>query len=96
MSKIDNLAVTLCAAVAVEIRDVRALIDSLAEVLASDEYLARTYTEQLQSFDLIAQRSEEAAVLLDSVAQGSCMVEAVEHVRLNMVQNRLRAALETM
>ena len=96
MSKIDNLAVTLCTAVAVEIRDVRALIDSLAEVLASDEYLARTYTEQLQSFDLIAQRSEEAAALLDRVAQGSCMVEAIEHVRLNMVQDRLRATLEIM
>jgi hypothetical protein len=96
MSKIDNHAVTVCAAVAAEIRDVRALIDSLAEVLASDEYLARTYTEQLQSFDLIAQRSEEAAALLDRVAQGSCMVEAVEHVRLNLVQDRLRAALETI
>lgn len=93
---IDNHAITLCAAVAVEIRDVRALVDSLAEVLASDDYLARTYTQQLQTFDMIAQRSEEAAALLDRVAEGSCVVEAVENVRLNLIQDRLRATLEAM
>lgn len=96
MSMIDNHVGTLCAAVAVEIRDLRELIDSLAEVLASDGYLARTYTEQLQSFDLIAQRSEEAAALLDRVAQGTCTFEAVDQVRLDIVQDRLRTAMEPM
>lgn len=93
MSKIDDLAITLCAAVAEEIRDLRGLIDGLAEVLASDEYLAGTYTEQLQTFDLLSQRSQEAADLLERVASGTCARAAVEEVRLNAVQDRLRAAL---
>lgn len=93
MSKIDDLANTLCAAVAHEIRDLRVLIDALAEVLASDEYLAGTYTEQLQAFDLLSQRSQEAADLLERVANGTCAKAAVEQVRLNTVQDRLRAAL---
>lgn len=93
MSQISDLAVTFCAAVAEELRDVRVLIDELAGVLASDEYLACTYTEQLQTFDLLAQRSEETADLLDRVAKGTCMFEAVEQVRLNQIQDRLRAAM---
>lgn len=93
MSKIDDLAITLCAAVAQEIRDVRTLIESLAEVLASDEYLACTYTEQLQTFDLLVQRSQEAADLLECVANGTSTLEAVERVRLNLVQDRIRVAL---
>lgn len=93
MSKIDDLALTLCAAVAKEIRDVQALVDGLAEVLASDAYLAGAYTEQLQAFDLVSQRSQEAADLLERVANGTCVKAAVEQVRLNVVQDRLRAAL---
>jgi len=93
MSKIDDLATTLCAAVAIEIRDLGTLIDGLAEVLASDEYLAGTYTEQLQTFDLLSQRSNEAADLLEKVAKGACVTSAVDQVRLNVVQDRLRAAL---
>jgi len=94
MSQIDDLAITLCAAVAEEIRDVRALIEALAEVLAGDEYLACKYTEQLQTFDLLVQRSSEAADLLERVANGTRSLEAVEQVRLNLVQDRLRAALK--
>ena len=94
MSEIDNLAVTLCAAVAEEIRDVRALIEALAEVLTADEYLAITYTEQLQTFDLLIQRAQEAADLLERVANGTRSLEAIEHVRLTLVQDRLRAALK--
>lgn len=93
MSQTDDLATVLCAAIATELRDVRSLIDALAEVLASDEYLASTYTEQLQTFDVLAQRSEETAALLERMASGTCMFEAVEQVRLNLVQDRLRAAL---
>jgi len=93
MSQLDDLAITLCAAVAEEIRDIRVVLDALAEVLASDEYLAVTYTEQLQTFDLLAQRSEEAAKLLEHVARGTEADAAVEQVRLTFVQDRLRAAL---
>jgi hypothetical protein len=93
MSKIDDLAITLCSAVAHEIRDLRSLIESLADILASDEYLACTYTEQLQTFDLLVQRSQEAAELLECVANGTGALEAVERVRLNLVQDRLRTAL---
>jgi hypothetical protein len=93
MPQIDDLAITLCAAVAQEIRDVRSLIESLADVLASDEYLACTYTEQLQTFDLLVQRSQEAADLLDCVVEGTSTLEAVGRVRLNLVQDRIRTAL---
>jgi hypothetical protein len=93
MSHIDDLAITLCAAVAEEIRDVRALIESVADILASDEYLAINYCEQLQSFDLMIQRAQEAADLLERVANGTRSLEAVEQVRLGLVQDRLRAAL---
>ncbi|WP_114953965.1 hypothetical protein [Sphingosinicella terrae] len=94
MSQVDHLAVTLCAAVAEEIRDVRALIEGLAEVLTADEYLAITYTEQLQTFDLLIQRAQESADLLDRVANGTRSLEAIEQVRLTLVQDRLRAALK--
>jgi hypothetical protein len=93
MPQIDDLAITLCAAVADEIRDIQALIESLADVLASDEYLACNYLEQLQTFDLLVQRSQEAAELLDGVTKGASTLEAVEGVRLNVVQDRIRTAL---
>jgi len=96
MSQIADLAPIVCAAVAEEIRDMRAHIDTLAETLASDEYLACTYTEHLQTFDFLAQLSEEVAVLLERVAAGACLYEAIEKVRLDLVQNRLRAALEAI
>lgn len=90
----DDLATTLCAAVAEEIRGVRMLIESVGDVLASDEYLAMNYTEQLQSFDLMIQRVDEAANVLERVARGTHSLEAVEQVRLHLVQDRLRAALK--
>ncbi len=94
MSHVDDLATSLCAAVAEEIREVRALIESVADVLACDEYLALNYTEQLQSFDLMVQRAQEAADVLERMANGTCSTEAVEQVRLHVVQDRLRAALK--
>jgi hypothetical protein len=93
MPQIDDLAITLCAAVAEEIRDIQALIESLADVLACDEYLACNYLEQLQTFDLLVQRSQAAAELLDGVTTGTSTLEAVEGVRLNVVQDRIRTAL---
>ena len=94
MSQTDDFLITLCAAVAQEITELRLVIETLASALASDEHLARTYTEQLQSFDMLAQCSEELARVLLSVANGVRSLDAVEQVRVDLIQNRLRAALK--
>lgn len=94
MSDPRRLIASLQAALAAEIRDVRVLIEEIAAVIVSDETLALTYLEQFQGFDLIIQRAEESARLLDSIAEGACPIEAVEQVRLAAVQERLRAALK--
>jgi len=93
MAHIDHLASSLYAAIAVEIRDVRALIEHLAEVLVSDEQFAMTYMEELQTFDLVIQRADESADLLDRMAGGSKSIDAVNRVRLGVVQEKLRSAL---
>jgi hypothetical protein len=93
MAHIDHLASSLYAAIAVEIRDVRALIEHLAETLVSDEAFAMAYMEQLQTFDLVIQRADESADLLDRMASGSKSWDAVSKVRLGIVQDKLRSAL---
>jgi hypothetical protein len=85
---------SLCSALATEIREVRAMIEGLADVLASDEYLAQTYLEQLQMFDLLAQRTTESADLLDRLASGMGGHDAVDQVRLELMQHRLRDMLK--
>jgi hypothetical protein len=94
MPSADPLLSVLKAALAEELRDVRRLIEQIADILVSDERLAALYLEQLQSFDLIIQRAEESAALLDRIAGGTHPVEAVEGVRLSLLQDRLRAALK--
>lgn len=84
----------LCAAVADEIRNVRGLIEQLAETIVSDERFVTDYMDQLQTFDLIIQCSDESADLLDRMAQGQGIDDAVGSVRLSIVQDRLRAAIE--
>lgn len=84
----------LFGAVAEEIRNVRMLIEQLAETIVSDERFVADYLEQLQIFDLIIQCSDESADLLDRVADGQSASEAIAHVRLSIVQERLRAAVE--
>ncbi len=93
MAHLDHQASPLIAAIAAELRDVRALIETLADVLVSDESFAMTYMEELQTFDLVIQRADESADLLDRVAMGSRSNEAIDGVRLSMVQNKLRSAL---
>ena len=93
MAQIDHLASSLYAAIADEIRDVRTVIERLADVLVADERLAMTYMEQLQAFDLVIQRADESADLLDRMASGSTSIDAVDKVRLSMVQDRLRSAM---
>jgi hypothetical protein len=93
MAQIDHLASSLYAAIANEIRDVRTVIERLADVLVADERLAMTYMEQLQAFDLVIQRADESADLLDRMASGSTSTDAVDKVRLSMVQDKLRSAM---
>jgi hypothetical protein len=93
MTQIGHEATSLCAAVAEEIRGVRALIEQLAETLVADERFATDYIEQLQSFDLVIQHADVSAELLDRVAKGHSIADAIDRVRLTVVQDRLRAAI---
>lgn len=93
MAHIDDLAASLYVAIAAEIRDVRVLIEHLADTLVSDEAFAMAYMEQLQTFDLVIQRADESADLIDRMAGGSGSLEAISKVRLGVVQDKLRSAL---
>lgn len=90
---IETLTVALQTAVADEIREVRRLLDQLAELLIGDEHFASTYLEQLQVFDLLAQYADETASVLDRLAGGLHPQAAVAPVRLGVVRERLAAAL---
>ncbi len=94
MSETDHLVAKLKAALAEELRDVRGLLEEIADTLSSDEQLVMAYTEQLQGFDLAIQRAEESAALLDRMASGQPPLEAIEGVRLSHVQDRLFAAMK--
>lgn len=83
----------LCAAIATEIREIRALIEGLADLLVADVRFATDYLEQFQLFDLLVQRADESAGVLDRLAAGQSAQAAIAPVRLTAVQNRLRAAL---
>ena len=93
MSYDDQLVAKLKTALAEELREVRRLMEQIAETLTSDEQLALAHIEQLQTFDLVIQRAEESAALLDRMAGGSHPLEAIEGVRLAQVQDRLMAAV---
>jgi len=85
----------LKAALAEEIRDVRRLIEQIAEVIVADEDFALANMEQLQAFDLAIQRADESADMLDRLSSGSSPQSAIDAVRLASVQDRLRAALKS-
>ncbi len=72
----------------------RGLLEEIADTLTSDEQLVMAYPEQLQGFDLAIQRAEESAALLDRMASGSPLLEAIEGVRLSHVRDRLLAAVK--
>lgn len=93
MTQIDQVGSSLCAAIAKEIRSVRVLIEQLAETIVADERFAIDYLDQLQTFDLVIQHADESADLLDRVAQGHSVHDAIDRVRLTVVQERLRAAI---
>lgn len=92
-SPIEPLNVVLQSAVAEEIREVRRLLDQLAELLIGDEHFATNYLEELQVFDLLAQYADETASVLDRLAGGEHPHSAVARVRLGVVRERLQAAL---
>ncbi len=94
MSHNDHVAAKLEAALAEELRDVRGLLEGIADTLSSDEQLVMAYTQQLQGFDLAIQRAEESAALLDRMASGSPLLEAIEGVGLSHVRDRLLAAVK--
>jgi hypothetical protein len=93
MAPTDKLVATLHAALAAELREMRILVEQLAEHLLADEHFVMHHVERLQSFDLLVQHADEAAHLLDRIADGSHVHDAVDAVRLDAVQARLRAAL---
>ena len=82
-------------ALAEEIRDVRRLIEQIAEVIVSDEQFALANMDQLQAFDLAIQRADESAYMLERLSNGSCARSAVDAVRLGDLQDRFRAALKS-
>lgn len=93
MAHVDHLAAPLLAAIAHEIREIRGLMEHIADILVADEALVIAYITQLQSFDLAIQRSDESAALLDRMAQGVKASDAIKTVRLTYVQDKLSAAL---
>nr|WP_188054535.1 hypothetical protein [Sphingosinithalassobacter sp. CS137] len=90
----DPFAGVLHAVMAKEIREIREKLETLAEVLVCDEHFASSYLEQLQTFDYVIQHADECARLLDRIAEGEDSLEAIGHVRLGAVQERLRIALK--
>lgn len=93
MTRDDPLAPLLHAAVAAEMRHVRADLELLAEMFVADAHFVANYLEQLQMFDALIQHTDENAALLDRLGAGTESREAVSLVRLEAVQGRLSAAL---
>lgn len=91
---LEGYGASLCQAIAGEMRVARELLEELAGVLVADERFVTDYLDQLQAFDLIVQHVDETAVLLDRMAGGSALNEALGQVRLNVMQERLRAAFD--
>ncbi len=83
----------LYAAVATEIRGIKTQIERLADLLCADQRFAAEYLDQLQHFDLIVQHADENASVLDRLAAGQSVEDAVAPVRLTAIQDRLRAAI---
>lgn len=89
----DPFSMQLHRVMAVEMREIREQLEGLAQVLVVDDHFVTAYIEQLQSFDYLIQHAEECANLMDRIALGENSLEAVKHVRLGAVQERLRIAL---
>ena len=90
----DPYSDALHGVIAGELREMREMLERLAETLVADEQFAHAHIEQLQSFDYLIQHTDECANLLDRIAQGEDSLTAINHVRLAEVQDRLRVALQ--
>lgn len=93
MTHTDHLASHLHAAVAEELRHVRAILEQLSMLLVEDEHFTMKHFEKMQMFDLLIQCTDESAAVLDRMAAGVKSHDAIAPVRLTVVQDRLRAAL---
>lgn len=89
----DPAIAALCNALAAELQGLSVQVESLATRLMGDEQLVGRWIEQLQSFDLLAQSAQEGANLLSALAAGRTAAQAVDQVRLDRMQQDLRAAL---
>jgi len=76
-----------------EWREMRHQLEQLASSLCTDEEFASRHVESLQLFDALAQQADESAVLLDRLSGGMHSNDALELVRLDMLQNRLHEAI---
>lgn len=94
ISSFDPFSPLLHTVIAREIREIREKLETLAEVLVGDEHFAANYLEQLQDFDYLIQHADECVNLLERIAGGENSLEAIGHVRLGAVQERLRVALK--
>ncbi|MCP4614917.1 MAG: hypothetical protein GY844_00645 [Bradyrhizobium sp.] len=89
----DPFSATLHNVIAGEIREMRAKLEALAEVLVGDAHFASAYLEQLQDFDYLIQHADECVNLLERIARGEDSLSAIGHIRLGAVQQRMRDAL---
>ena len=89
----DPFSSLLHSVIAREIREIREKLEALAEVLVGDEHFVTHFLEQLQDFDYLVQHADECVNLLERIARGENSLEAIGHVRLGAVQERLRFAL---
>lgn len=90
----DPFSAALHGVMANELREIRERLEALAEVLVCDEHFAGNYLEQLQTFDYVIQHADECANVMIRIAEGEDSLEAISHVRLGAVQDRLRRALK--
>jgi len=93
MRAANDMAPALCRALAAEMREISGLIEALAEVLATDQDVVARHLPRLQQFDVLAQHMGESASLLDTLAGGDCVTGAIERIRLERMQARLKAVL---
>ncbi len=89
----DPFSGVLHSVMAGELREIRDRLERLAEVLVGDAHFAACHLEQLQNFDYLIQHADECVNLLERIADGEDSLEAISHVRLGAVQERLRIAL---
>lgn len=87
-------AARLCHALAQEMHALEAMVEALATTLVSDPEMVELYGTDFQTFDLLAQRASESGRLLARLAQGASAAEAIAGVRLERMQQRLRAAVK--